>query len=195
MCAHPGRPMSERPIVYVVPRWGGTTSSDWYPWLAREASRELGVDVRRVEMPSPDVPVIGNWLFTLERVASQARLEEAIFIGHSVGCQAVVRYLARQPEGARAKGCLLVAAWWDVDEPWETLKPWTTTPFDAARAKSVAGRTSVLLSTNDPFTKDYEENARLWRERMDADVRVLENKAHYNGAAERDVLEALAALL
>lgn len=192
--------MATRTTIYVVPRWGGTPSSDWYPWLAREIERravDLGqlAQVQRVEMPSPDVPVIGNWVFTLDRAVDRDSLEEAVLVGHSVGCQTVARWLAGLPEPRHVRGTLLIAPWFSVDVPWDTLRPWQETPFDFERAGHAAGRVSALLSNDDPFTADHDENARLWRDRVGADTRVLAARQHFNNSVEPDVLEALLELL
>jgi hypothetical protein len=68
-------------------------------------------------------------------------------------------------------------------------------PRDLDRVRRIAGSVQVLLSTDDPFTADYEDNARRWRERLDADVTVIEGAKHFNASVEPAVLETLDRLL
>ena len=46
--------------VLVVPRWGGTATSDWYPWLALQLAAPAGPTVDVVPLqPDPGAPLIG----------------------------------------------------------------------------------------------------------------------------------------
>jgi hypothetical protein len=121
-------------------------------------------------------------------------LEETCFLGHSVGCQAVLRFLSTMPAGARTAGVLCVAGWWTVDAPWDTIRPWIDTPFDIARARAVCGRVITLISDNDQFTADWQTTQQLWAERLGAEVRVIPGAQHFNGSEEPAVLDALCAL-
>jgi hypothetical protein len=174
----------------IVPRWAGQADSDFYPWLLRE--RPPGFDaVRALDMPDPKQPTIGAWVSALTTTLGTTPAPGTVLMGHSVGCQAVLRYLAALPEGRTVEGVLLVAGWWSVDKPWDSLRPWVETPMDLARARAASRRFVVLLSDNDPFTSDYEKNGRLWQERLGAEVVRVPGARHFNGAQEPSVLEAL----
>src|SRR5690349_694509 len=118
--------------VLLVPRWSGTAESDFYPWLARElASRAPGVKLEVAPLrPEPDRPEIEACIDAL----GSLRPARTVLIGHSVGCQVLLRALARLPDDARAPALLCVAGWWTVDRPWDTLRPWIETPFEHGRA-------------------------------------------------------------
>jgi hypothetical protein len=182
--------------LVVVPRWGGTPASDCYPWLTarlREPSPPAFEPVRVLDMPRPEQPETSTWVPALAKAADALPAERTVLVGHSVGCQTVLRYLAAQPEGRRFAGVLLIAAWWTVDEPWPSLLPWQEPVPHLERARSAAGRVTVLLSDNDPFTRDFERNGQLWRERLGADVRVVPGAKHFNAEQEPAVLEAIQA--
>ncbi len=174
----------------IIPRWAGHSDSDFYPWLIRE--RPSGFDtVRAREMPDPKQPTIPAWVSALTSAVGTTPAPGTVLMGHSVGCQTVLRYLATLPPGSTVEGVLLVAAWWNVDKPWDSLRPWTDTPVDLARARTASRRFVVLLSDNDPFTSDFQENGRLWRERLGAEVVLVPGARHFNGAQELAVLDAL----
>jgi len=183
--------------LLIVPRWGGTPASDCYPWLLRSLSAESPpayASAQALSMPRPEQPEVDAWVPALAEAARSVDASQTVLMGHSVGCQAVLRYLAEQPEGRTFAGVLLVAAWWRVDQPWPSLLPWQEPVAELARARAAARRFLVLLSDNDPFTSDHEENGRLWRARLKAEVRLVPGAQHFNRPEEPAVLEALRAL-
>lgn len=185
-----------KPRVVLAPRWGGTPTHDFYPWLRKELDA-LGVELSALHLPDPSTPTIEAWVPAV-RTAIEDALEAdgapPIVVGHSVGCQAVMRALAGFDREV-ASACLLVAAWWQVDEPWPSILPWIDTPFDHLRARAAASRFSVLLSDDDPFTRDHARTAALFRERLGAKLRVASGAKHFNAEREPAVLESLLELL
>lgn len=179
--------------VVVMPRWSGTPRSDWYPWL-REALGGWGGALDVLALPDADAPTIEGCVAAIEAAVDDGALGSTLLVGHSVSCQAMVRYLARRPAGVAAAGLLAVAGWWSVDAPWPSIVPWIEAPVDTERARAAVERVVVLLSDNDPFTADHAANTTLWRTRMGADVRVVPGAKHFNGAVEPAVLDGLAAL-
>lgn len=185
-----------KPRVVLAPRWGGTPSHDFYPWLRTELDA-LGVELSALHLPDPGTPTIEAWVPAV-RAAIDDALEVAgpppIVVGHSVGCQAVMRALAGFDRPV-ASACLLVAAWWSVDEPWPSIRPWIDTPFDHARTRAASARFSVLLSDDDPFTRDHDRSAALFRERIGADSHIVAGAKHFNAEREPAVLASISELL
>ena len=183
--------------LLLVPRWSGTAASDCYPWLARElAARAPRVRLEAVPLlPAPDRPEIEACVGACLDALAAGALERTLLVGHSVGCQVQLRALARLPEGARAPALLCIAGWWTVDQPWDTLRPWVDVPFDAARTAARCGRVEVLLSDDDPFTRDAEATGRRFVEALGAEVRIVPGRRHFNEAEEPAVLAAVLRLL
>lgn len=189
--------------VLVVPRWSGTPTSDCYPWLIESLHARFGrttsgslsraLEVRALAMPEPGTPRIDTWppFLLAEAGADRAALGRTLLVGHSVGCQAVLRALAAMDEGVSVFGVLLVAAWFRVDRPWETIVPWMAPDYDLRRARSRTPWLDVLLSDNDPFTADFGETAEQFRSRADASVTVVPGAKHFNAPEEPAVLASL----
>lgn len=180
----------------IVPRWAGHPESDFYPWLQRtlaERSPAPFDEVRALAMPEPSLPTIDGWVGRLStELGNDAETAaETVLLGHSVGCQAVVRYLAALKPGVKVRGVLLVAGWLSIDKPWDSIRPWLEPLPDLARAREAAGELVVLLSDNDPFTADYRENQRVWEEGANARVIVAAGAKHFNAAEEPAVLATL----
>jgi hypothetical protein len=182
----------DRPL-FIVPRWAGRPDTDFYLWLEsqiREARQGI-TSVRTLDMPNPAQPTIEAWVGALAKAVGPTPEPSTLLMGHSVGCQTVIRYLATLPPGRVIDGVLLVAAWWDVDKPWESIVPWIETPVDLARVRAAARRFVVLQSDNDPFTADHARNRRLWEERLGAEVVLAPGARHFNNPREPAVLETL----
>lgn len=180
--------------VLIVPRWGATPSDDWYPWMEAElaASSTFGPVVVGA-MPAPEEPTIEAWTSRLTELAGEdpVTLAHTVLLGHSVGCQAILHYLDRLPTSCRVKGTMLVAGWWWVDEPWESIEPWLRARLDLDGIRERAGRVGVLLSDDDPFTSDVVANREQWEQRLGATVEVVGSAAHFNHPEEPRVLSAL----
>jgi uncharacterized protein len=185
--------------IVIVPRWAGGPNHDWYPWAGAQLGRSHpGIAVDVLELPDPDEPVIDSCIAALEDTLGTdvAALRSTLLVGHSVGCQALMRYLAARPLGddtfARSGPELVcVAGWWTVDEPWPTIRPWIDTPIALPQLRANTARVTVLLSDDDPFTADWRTNEATWERSLDADVRVCPGGRHFNAEQEPAVLELL----
>ncbi len=146
-------------------------------------------------MPDPAQPQIEAWIAAAAAALVGGAPEKTVLVGHSVGCRAALGAVERLPDGARLRGLVLVAAWWEVDEPWPSILPWQALEHDVARIRSAVGRPVVLLSDDDPFTSDWRVNRDTWTERLDADARLHPGAKHFNAAPEPAVLAAIRELL
>jgi predicted alpha/beta hydrolase family esterase len=166
---------------YIIHRWGGTPESDWYPWLKVELEK-LRHEVFVLPMPNADVPVISEWMHFLKENVGVPD-ENTLFIGHSIGCQTIMRYFETLPENSKVGGTLFVAGWFKLDnlEDQESEKiamPWIETPIDFEKVKNVCPNISVLLSSDEPYGY-VEENKKVFEEKLSAEVIVLPNRGHF----------------
>ncbi|MBC6991591.1 RBBP9/YdeN family alpha/beta hydrolase [Hymenobacter sp. BT491] len=187
--------------VYVVPRWGGSPSDDWYPWLKQqlESSADANYQVHLLNMPAWDLPVIERANEHLAKVLPPEKLNGNVYlVGHSVGCLAILHYLA-QVAAQYSKnppligGVLCVAGWFSVDSPWQDILNWIHAPIDyeAARQLIPENKLTVLLSDDDPYTSGFQENERLWVERLHSNVSILAGRQHFSSQLDSDVLDAI----
>lgn len=181
--------------VLIVPRWSGTPASDYYPWLVAALGHRFGegLTTSALAMPEPGTPRLDTWPPALLAAAGEDRdlLRKTLLVGHSVGCQAVLRALAAMPSEVVVAGVVLVAGWFTVDKPWDSILPWIHEPLDLARARARTPWLDVLLSDNDPFTADFEQTSLAFRDRLQARVTVHPGAKHFNASEEPAVLSAL----
>ena len=187
-----------QPTIYIVPRWGGSAPADWYPRLTERLTAAYAATVRLLELPDWSAATINRSVDELDRQIPH--LDEGTFlVGHSIGCQALLHYLtARIARGDtfRVGGLLAVAGWFTVDAPWPGIEPWLEN--DRLLYPELTERIryrKVLLSDNDPYTRDHRSNAAAWRDRLNAAVTLVPGRAHFNGAEAEEVLAALFSLL
>ncbi len=184
------------PSIFLVPRWSGRSTSDWYPWLIEQVQaswHDRISDVYIFDYPDPDAPDVTETAAALTTAFDRFRTNwtDLVLVGHSVGCQALLRALARSGMTSPARGLVCVAGWWDIDEPWPSIRPWIDRPYDPRRALPASGPCRVLLSDNDPFTRDWQKNRAQWETRLDAEVQIIPGAKHFNSNAQPAVLEAI----
>jgi predicted alpha/beta hydrolase family esterase len=189
--------------VFIVPRWAGAPHDDWYPWLGNQlqgVAAEDSIDYRihTLKMPAWDLPIIGQAVEYLQQVLPPEKLnQDIILVGHSVGCLAILHYLAsvakENPEAKQVGGVLCVAGWFSVDSPWQDIQNWMDAPidFEAARRLIPTDKMIVLLSDDDPYTSGYQDNERLWVERLRSQVSILPGRQHFSAQLDFDVRDAV----
>ncbi len=185
--------------LLIVPRWAGRPESDYYPWLLSElgsAHAGLFAQARVLDLPRPELPDVVAWPAAIAAAlrSDPDGLSKTYVLAHSVGCQALLRALAQLPEGAKLGGALCVAGWWEIDQPWDSIRPWLAPVPELARARAALAKLLVLLSDNDPFTADHVKNRKQWEERLGATVRLVPGGRHFNAAQEPEVVVELRAL-
>jgi predicted alpha/beta hydrolase family esterase len=185
--------------IVIVPRWSGHADVDWYPWLREQLGSALQIEVVEL-VPTPSAPEIDACVAALQAAlgTDPAALGKTLLVGHSVGCQALMRYLASltpaESAGARPR-LLCVAGWWTIDTAWPTIQPWVSTPISLAPLRANTDQVAVLLSDDDPFTGDWRANQLLWEQRLGAQVEISYGARHFNASQEPAVLDLVRRLV
>lgn len=171
--------------VIIVHGLGGSPDGDFLPW-AKEELQKKGYEVIVSSMPDPDSAKIETWIPYLKEVVGELK-ETDILIGHSVGCQAILRYLESLAGNQKADRVILVAGWFSLtnleDEEEKVLTPWVNTPMDFDKIKNKANSFTAILSDNDLYVP-LEENGKVFKEKLGAEVIVEHNKGHFNEMPE-----------
>lgn len=168
--------------VFIVHGWGGSPDEGWFPWLSKKL-KEKGFVVEVPEMPDTNNPKIETWTAHLQKIVGNCD-ENTFFVGHSIGCQTIMRYLEKLPENETAGGAVFAAGWLtlsniDSEEERMTSSPWLNTPIDFEKAKKHAGKFICIFSDDDPYVP--MENTGLFSKKLGADVIVEKNKGHFSG--------------
>ncbi len=178
--------------VVIVHGWGDDSESGWIPWLASEL-RQKGIETIAPDMPNTETPKIGEWVpFLAGQIKNSG--SDLFLVGHSIGCQAILRYLETLPEGSRIGGTVLVAGWTTLaglsDGEKAVAEPWENTPIDWQKVSARAGSFICIYSDNDPYVP--EANAQLLREKLNARLVLDSGQGHFS--EENDVTQLPVAL-
>jgi predicted alpha/beta hydrolase family esterase len=171
--------------VFLVHGWGGSPQIDWFPWAKKELE-EKGYEVFSPEMPDADYPKIEPWVRKLKETVGEVRRDD-IFIGHSIGCQAVERYLQTLSPGTKFDKVILIAPWVvltrktfeEMGENEEVVKAWYEEPIEYEKIKGMAEWTAVF-SDDDPFV-NYKDNYPIYKNKLGAKVILKKKKGHFAG--------------
>ena len=171
--------------VFIIHGWDGYPEEGWFPWLKKELElRDFEVFVPA--MPDPAKPKIENWIPFLSRLVGLPD-QQTFFVGHSIGCQAIIRYLETLPEGTTIGGAVFVAGWYNLrslqnetEEDKQIANPWINTPRDDNKIRKVVNKAVAIFSDNDPFV--LPENQESWKEKVGAKIIIEHNKGHFSGS-------------
>ncbi len=175
--------------LYLIHGWGGSPSSEgWFGWLIKECKKR-NIKIEIPEMPNTNEPKIKEWVGKLKGVVETNN--EIYFVGHSVGCQAILRYIETLNPNVKIKGIALVAPWMHLDE--QTIKeegeeveaiakPWMETPIDWNKVKSHSDNFIAIFSDNDPYIP--LSDADLFKQKLNAQTIIKHNEEHFNETQE-----------
>ncbi len=176
--------------IYLVHGWGGSDSSEeWFGWI-KEKFKKLGIEFISFNMPNTDEPKIEEWVgFLKENVTSFNN--ETYFIGHSIGCQTILRYLEILDSEIKISGVVFVAPWMELDkntieeegeEVIEIARPWMETPIDFDKIKRHTSNFLAIFSDNDSYVPLTE--VERFKKELGAEIIVKHNEAHFNKTKE-----------
>ena len=166
--------------VFVVHGWEGYPEEGWRPWLRQELKkRDFKVFVPT--MPDTMTPTKGKWVPYLAQVVGKPD-KNCYFVGHSLGCITILRYLETLKENQKIGGAVLVAGF-GTDLEYEEYKgevaSFFSTPVNWREIKRHCPRFVAIHSDDDPWVP-IKHNT-LFKEKLGAKAIVEHNKKHFSG--------------
>ena len=150
-------------------------------------------------MPNTEEPEIEAWVSELFKICPNPD-KNTYFIGHSIGCQTILRYLERLPKWSSVGDVILVAPWTKLkpiikkEERAEKIaEPWIKTPIKWDYVKSKANKFTAIFSTNDYYV--YSDEKKLFKQSLNADTMLIKNKGHFTDEDKVTKLPELLKLL
>lgn len=170
--------MSKR--VYIIHKWSGEPGSDWYEWLESKLERE-GVEVHIPDMPYPeDMSIEASVEFLADLINKPD--QQTYFVAHSLGCQAVLRYLETLDN--KVGGVVFVAPWFnlkDIDtydpEDKKVARQWVDAPMDFKKLNRNITILTALFSRDDSHVPISDEE--LFRHRLRAQTVIMDGMGHF----------------
>jgi hypothetical protein len=182
--------------IFIIHGWSGRPDCGWMKWLAKELSKK-GFQVWAKRMPNPDFPKINSWISHLKKIARNPD-ENTYFVGHSIGCQAIIRYLETLPKNKKVGGAIFIAGWFNLEnleteEEKIVVKPWLTKKIKFSKVKPKIGKAVALFSDNDPWVP--LSDSKIFRKKLGAKIIIEHNKGHYIENVTKKIPAALKELL
>ena len=166
--------------IYIIHCWDGTKDDGWYPWLDKQLSNENNI-VYRFDMPNTTSPDIDEWVSFLDSKVESLD-ENTFFVGHSIGCQTIMRYLQTK-NMCKIGGILFVAPWLELldfaiedEESYNVAKPWLNTKIDFEKVKQFTNNINCIFSDNDYFVSLDQKDK--FEKLLDAKTIVVSGKGH-----------------
>ena len=170
--------------VFIIHGWDGYPEEGWFPWLKKELEQK-DFTVSVPQMPEAENPRIHLWVPALAKCVSTAD-EQTYFVGHSMGCQAIARYLEGLPANITIGGAVFVAGFFkrlsgleDDPDVQATDRHWLSTPIDLQKVKSHLPKSVAIFSDDDPWVPKDNEND--FRDQLGSKVIIEHKKGHFSG--------------
>ncbi len=164
--------------IIIIHQWMAGAEGDWRPWLRNELEKQ-GYEVIIPDMPDIDTPIIEKWNDQLASIVGVPD-EDTYFIGHSIGCQTILRYLEtiQSPVG----GAIFVAGWFDLtyvenDEVRAIAEPWIKTPINFEKITNVLPKSVAILSDNDIYVS-FNDASAIFEKQLHSKIITLHNAGH-----------------
>ena len=170
--------------VYLVHGWDGNPEEPMFKWIG-DRFIEKGFEFIASKMPNPEEPKINDWLNKLKEVVNEID-GDTIFIGHSVGCQAILRYIETL-DNIKIGKLFLIAPWMKLDqttieeegeEVIEIARPWMEIPINFEKVRKACGEIICFFSDNDVYVPLSEEE--FFKENLNAKTMVLSKRGHFD---------------
>lgn len=172
--------------VFIVHGWDGNPNENWFPWLKEELENK-GFGGYVPQLPDPGSPRIYNFVPKLAETVGTPD-EQTYFVGHSMECQTIARYLETLPHNIKVGGAVFVAGFFkrlkgleDDADVQQTDKHWLETPLDLQKVKSHLQKNIAIFSDNDPYVP--LDNQDDFRDKLGSKIIIEHNMGHFNEAA------------
>jgi predicted alpha/beta hydrolase family esterase len=169
--------MSKR--VIIVHGWQGSPNEPMIKNIGKDLKKE-GFEIITPEMPETEFPRISPWIKKLEEVTGKVD-EETYFIGHSIGCQTVLRFL--ENINNKIGGIVFIAPWIILNEKslnedeMLVAEPWLKSKINFQNINTLTNNFTCIFSDNDPFVPLI--NTSLFQRNLGAKIIIEKDKGHY----------------
>lgn len=178
--------------AFIVHGWDGYPEEGWFPWLKKELEAK-GFEVFVPQLPDAGSPRIHAWVPKLAGAVGTAD-EHTYFVGHSIGCQTITRYLETLPERVKVGGAVFVAGFFkqlvgleDDPDVRETARHWLDASISLEKVKFHLPKSVAIFSDDDPWVP--LDNQDDFRDKLGSEIIVERGKGHFSG--ERDGMKEL----
>lgn len=161
--------------VILIHGWDGSPDNGWLLWLKNKLRAE-NWEVVAPQMPNADKPDMKKWLEYLDNTLPNVD-ENCYFVGHSLGCITILRYLEQLLDERKIGGTILVAGFM-TSLGYPELKNFFQNEIDWKKIKQHCNNFTAIHSDNDPFVSVHY--ADLFQKFLSAEKIIQNNQKHFS---------------
>ncbi len=166
--------------VYIIHGWEGFPEEGWFSWLRNKLIQE-GFQVVVPAMPDSDKPTLEKWLPFLKDLVKEVD-SNTYFVGHSLGCITILRFLGSLKEVQTVGGAVLVGGFGhnlEYDGYKGELDSFFKEEVAWEKIRRNCKKFVAIHSDNDPFVP--LKHNQIFVEKLGAESIIEHNKFHFSG--------------
>lgn len=165
--------------AFLIHGWDGSPNEGWRPWL-KQKLEDKDFEVIAPAMPNAATPNMSEWLEHLDKIVGQID-DQCYFVGHSLGCITILRYLERLNPQKKVGGVILVAGFtsnlgYKEIESFFPEEGW----LDWDKINSHCSKFVAIHSDNDPYVSTHY-GEEFFQNKLKAKYILEHNKKHFSG--------------
>ena len=165
--------------VIIVHGWEGRPDKEWMPWLKRELE-ERGYNVLVPHMPNTLHPRLNTWFPYLKKIVKKIDIN-TFFVGHSLGCITILRYLESLKGNEKAGGAVLVAGFGhdlEYRDYRKEISSFFAIPLDWLNIKKHCKQFIAIHSKDDKWVPLRHND--IFKKELNAESVVVDGMGHFN---------------
>ena len=160
--------------AYLIHGWDGSPDGAWRPWLKKELEKK-GWLVEALKMPTPHHPKMTTWVEPLQNTIGKPD-KNCYFIGHSLGCITILRYLESLKVNEKIGGVFMVAGF-SSNLGYKELENFFKTPINWKKIKTHCSHFTAIHSDNDYYVSlNYGD---LFKQFLNAKLIIKPKMGHF----------------
>lgn len=169
-----------RKRAVLIHGWEGYPEEGWRPWL-KQNLEEKEFQVIIPAMPDTARPTMDTWVPYLAEIVETPDIH-TYFIGHSLGCITILRYVETLKRSQTVGGAVLVAGFahdLEYDGYNGELSSFFQTPVNWEEVKTHCDKFIAIHSDDDPWVP--VKHNEIFKEKLGAEAIVLHHMKHFSG--------------
>lgn len=143
--------------VYIIHGYGADSQSNFFPWLKQKLNA-INIDCDVLDLPNTDNPKLDEWLEYMNKNIEQVN-ENIYFVGHSLGCISILKFLDQLKPNSKIGGLLLVSGFDDSLPLFPVLNSFVSQKIDYSKINIMTQKICVIASKDDnlvPFEYSWQ---------------------------------------
>ncbi|MFD1885726.1 RBBP9/YdeN family alpha/beta hydrolase [Paenibacillus wenxiniae] len=161
--------------IYIVHGYTAAPEHHWFPWLQKTLTTER-ITVEVLAMPDSMSPDPEAWLTYMNDHVEQPD-QHTFFVGHSLGCITILKYLERLDANARVGGVIMVSGFGDPLSTLPELDRFVHQPVDYKKLITGISERIVIAAEDDAIVPIvYSER---FAQCLQAELHRMEKGGHF----------------